>query len=204
MSVSIVKTFFHYKYIHLRISNQTCSVQSSFFIWQKMWLEDVYCIWNVHWNVTWIQLNRMCLYKIKQPLMQCDKILLFSNITNEYIAYNFTFFLNSYLVILSFSIYNRRGFPEKRQHSCFVRVLIVLNIFFIIAIALSIAVIYRFAALIQESKWFFALNYFFELNIKFKYSWETHHKSIWINSQFFVQKKYLSWEKKFILFIVHE
>lgn len=47
----------------------------------------------------------------------------------------------------------RRGFEEKKPRSCFVRLLIVLNIFFIIAIALSIAVIYRFAALIQESKY---------------------------------------------------
>ncbi|XP_031626236.1 neprilysin-2-like isoform X2 [Contarinia nasturtii] len=47
---------------------------------------------------------------------------------------------------------HRHGIPEKKRHSCFVRTLIILNIFFIIAIALSIAVIYRFAALIKEYK----------------------------------------------------
>ncbi|XP_055295789.1 neprilysin-2-like isoform X2 [Sitodiplosis mosellana] len=47
---------------------------------------------------------------------------------------------------------NSHDFQETRRNSCFVRTLIVLNVFFIIAIALSIAVIYRFAALIQENK----------------------------------------------------
>lgn len=92
---------------------------------------------------------------MKRPWMQCDKTLLFSSITYEYEythVYNSMNFSDNILFSYSNFQSNRRGYPEKRQHSCFVRVLIVLNIFFIIAIALSIAVIYRFAALIQESK----------------------------------------------------
>lgn len=48
--------------------------------------------------------------------------------------------------------FHSNDFKEKRQHSCIMRTLIVLNLFLIIAIALSIAVMFRFAAVIQESK----------------------------------------------------
>lgn len=57
------------------------------------------------------------------------------------------------LFFFIFFISRRHSIVEKKPHSCFIRTIIVLNIFFLIVIALSIAVIYRFAAIIKESKY---------------------------------------------------
>ena len=51
-----------------------------------------------------------------------------------------------------FVLFHSNDFKEKKPQSCIMRTLIVLNLFLIIAIALSIAVMFRFAAVIQESK----------------------------------------------------
>lgn len=71
----------------------------------------------------------------------------------QYCVYNSTYFFINFQHIFSGHGSNRRDFPEKRQHSCCVRVLIVSNMFLIIAIALSLIVIYRFAVQIKKSKW---------------------------------------------------
>lgn len=67
-------------------------------------------------------------------------------------------FLMPFVLLFYFiPFHSTHSHDEKKQHSCFMRTLIVFNIFFVIAIALSIAIIYRFGALIKECKFFHEL-----------------------------------------------
>lgn len=81
-------------------------------------------------------------------LLKCQLLLIFPS----YSIINILFSLAKIIFFFSF-ISISHGIVEKKPHSCFVRTIIVLNIFFLIVIALSIAVIYRFAAIIKESKY---------------------------------------------------
>lgn len=117
----------------------------------KMWLGDVFV--SGMYNETWLESNiantewNACGCNVIERCCSPTSPIWVITYVSDNVFSTFSFLYSNFQS-------NRRGYPEKRQHPCFVRVLIVLNIFFIIAIALSIAVIYRFAALIQESKWF--------------------------------------------------
>lgn len=79
----------------------------------------------------------------------------------SFVKKNSIFVLSCFLilfVLLFFSPpFHLNSHDEKKQHSCCMRTLIVFNIFFVIAIALSIAIIYRFGALIKECKFWLLL-----------------------------------------------
>lgn len=155
---------------------------------------------NVTWIMQSIKIWRACFFFAWTQMWLNLNVILFFTSNKHFIITSTTFFamyfssnlLFFYLFILFFFcssiLLHRRGFEEKKPHSCFVRTLIVLNIFFIIAIALSIAVIYRFAALIQESKWMRLFFFFTNLMISIKiHSVDDKYKQFARFCKYFVQ-----------------